>query len=206
MLIVAAPLFALCVVLDRLTSRGPALYKQTRAGLNGRLFQMYKLRTLYHDRETTIVSPRSSAGDPRVTPLGRFLRWMHLDELPQLWNVLKGEMSLVGPRPERPEFLSTLAESLPGYRQRLQVRPGLLGLAQLQLLSETDPESTQRELACDLYYVQHLNLWLDLRLLLATAGKMLGIPFRLTRAVLRLPRGLLLENTETNRDGQTLQE
>jgi lipopolysaccharide/colanic/teichoic acid biosynthesis glycosyltransferase len=115
-------------------------------------------------------------GDPRVTAVGRLLRATHLDELPQLWNILKGDMSLVGPRPERPEFVVQLEKVLPQYRERLRVRPGVTGLAQVQLPPDIDVESVRRKLACDLAYVRHLGLWLDLCLLALTALHLTGVP------------------------------
>jgi lipopolysaccharide/colanic/teichoic acid biosynthesis glycosyltransferase len=177
MLVAAAPVVAICVFLVRLTSRGPGLYRQTRVGLKGRVYMIVKVRTMYHNCEGHSGPKWSPVGDPRVTPLGRFLRRTHLDELPQLWNVLKGEMSLVGPRPERPEFIPTLAQAIPRYRERLNVRPGVTGLAQVQLPADTDLNSVRRKLAYNLHYSQQVSLWLDLRLLLATAGKVLGVPF-----------------------------
>jgi lipopolysaccharide/colanic/teichoic acid biosynthesis glycosyltransferase len=202
MLVIAAPVIALCILLVRLTSRGPGLYTQTRVGLRGRVYRIFKIRTMYHDCEKRSGPRWSQAGDPRVTPLGRFLRRTHLDELPQLWNVLRGEMSLVGPRPERPEFIPTLAQAIPCYRERQNVRPGVTGLAQVQLPPDTDLDSVRRKLACDLHYAQHLSFWLDFRLLLATAAKVFGAPFRFTRVLLRLPAGLAIENTKRNR-GET---
>jgi lipopolysaccharide/colanic/teichoic acid biosynthesis glycosyltransferase len=200
MLVVAAPVVAICVFLVRLTSRGPGLYKQTRVGLKGRVYMIFKIRTMYHNCEGRSGPKWSQAGDPRVTPLGRFLRRTHLDELPQLWNVLKGEMSLVGPRPERPEFIPTLAQAIPRYCERLNVRPGVTGLAQVQLAADTNLNSVRRKLVYDLHYAQHQSLWLDLRLLLATVGKMLGVPFWFTRAILRLPSGLTVESTKRTPD------
>jgi lipopolysaccharide/colanic/teichoic acid biosynthesis glycosyltransferase len=155
---------------------------------------------MYHNCEWRSGPLWSQVGDPRVTSLGRFLRRTHLDELPQLWNVLKGEMSLVGPRPERPEYVPALSQAIPHYRERLNVRPGVTGLAQVQLPPDTNLNDVRRKLDYDLYYLQHLGLWLDLRILLATAGKVLGVPFRLTGAVLCLPNGLVVENAEKNRD------
>jgi lipopolysaccharide/colanic/teichoic acid biosynthesis glycosyltransferase len=213
MLVPAAPVIAICVFLVRLTSRGPGLYSQARVGLNGRVYQIFKIRTMYHNCEGLSGPQWSQKGDSRVTGLGRFLRRTHLDELPQLWNVLKGEMSLVGPRPERPEFIPTLAQAIPHYRQRLEVRPGVTGLAQVQLPADTDLRSVRRKLAYDLHYAEHISLWLDMRLLVATAGKVLGVPFRLTRMVLRLPCASAVETirvrfesikAEKNRDGALL--
>jgi lipopolysaccharide/colanic/teichoic acid biosynthesis glycosyltransferase len=114
--------------------------------------------------------------------------------LPQLWNVLKGEMSLVGPRPERPEFVEVLMEDLLHYRERMRVRPGMTGLAQVQLPPDTDLASVRRKLACDLYYVQHLSLLLDLKVMLGTAFYLSGIPFTWTRAVFQMPSGETVES------------
>src|SRR5262249_18845124 len=171
-----------------LTSRGPAFYTQARLGRNGRAYTLYKLRTMTHDCERHSGARWAMPGDPRVTPFGAFLRKTHLDELPQLWNVLRGDMSLVGPRPERPEFVPTLAQSIPHYRERLRVKPGVTGLAQVRLPADTDLESVRRKLAYDLYYVKHMGPWLDTRLVLCTLFKMLGLPFRLLAAMFWLPR------------------
>jgi len=187
LLALTAPVMLLAAVLVRLTSRGPAFYTQTRLGRDGRLFTIYKVRTMIDNCES-LTGPRwSMPGDPRITPLGWFLRRSHLDELPQLLNVLCGEMSLIGPRPERPEFLPELERALPCYRDRLAIRPGVTGLAQVQLPADTDLDSVRRKLALDLYYLQHVNLWLDVRILLCTACYALGVPFRMTRRVLGLP-------------------
>src|SRR5262245_22208400 len=121
----AAPLLLFAAVLVKLTSRGPAFYSQTRVGADGRHFTIYKVRTMIHNAESLTGARWSLPGDPRITLVGRFLRASHLDELPQLWNVLRGEMSLVGPRPERPEFVPGLEKALPGYTNRLLVRPGV---------------------------------------------------------------------------------
>jgi len=129
----------------------------------------------------------STKGDPRVTPVGRFLRASHIDELPQLWNVLRGDMSLVGPRPERPEFVTTLKKVVQRYGERLSVRPGLTGLAQIQLPPDTDVDSVRRKIAHDLYYLENLSFWLDVRLLTATLFLILGIPYSIRRALLALP-------------------
>ena len=122
-----------------------------------------------------------------MTPVGRILRWSHIDELPQLINILRGQMSLVGPRPERPEFLERLEHELPGYRRRLAVRPGLTGLAQVRQPPDIDIVSVRRKLNYDLYYVERLNLWLDFRLMLGTVLKCLGFPFAWIGGILLLP-------------------
>lgn len=198
------PLMVLAMVLVRLTSRGPVLYSQTRVGRHGRTFSIYKIRTMYHDCERLTGPVWSIANDPRVTPVGRFLRDTHLDELPQLWNVLRGEMSLVGPRPERPEFVAELEKAIPCYRDRLQVRPGVTGLAQIQLAPDTDLNSVRRKLACDLYYIQHLSPWLDYRIIMSTCCSMVGVSFVVTRAILRIPSGGAIEEAYRDRLVQAL--
>ncbi len=195
LLVLSGPLILLLAVLVRLTSRGPAFYTQTRLGRRGVPFTIYKLRTMVNRCES-LTGPRwSLPGDPRVTGLGRFLRASHLDELPQLLNVLRGDMSLIGPRPERPEFLPELEAACPHYRERLAVRPGVTGLAQVQLPADTSVDSVRRKLAYDLYYIRHLGPQLDLALLVCTALYALGLPFALTARLLRVPHGEPVEGT-----------
>ncbi len=191
--VLAGPLVLLSMLLIKLTSRGPALYLQTRVGLGGRPFTIYKLRTMVHKCESLTGARWSLPGDPRITFVGRLLRRTHLDELPQLWNVLRGDMSLVGPRPERPEFVPQLEQAIPHYRERLTVRPGVTGLAQVQLPPDTDLESVRIKLAYDLYYARHLSFWLDLRITLATALKMVGLPFRVLRRLFGFPVRVTVE-------------
>jgi lipopolysaccharide/colanic/teichoic acid biosynthesis glycosyltransferase len=187
------PLIVLLAALVKLTSRGPAFYTQTRLGRLGVPFTIYKLRTMVNKCES-LTGPRwSMPGDPRVTGLGRFLRASHLDELPQLLNVLRGDMSLIGPRPERPEFLPQLERACPGYRARLAVRPGVTGLAQVQLPADTSIESVRRKLAYDLYYIRHLSAGLDLALLVCTGLYALGLPFGIVGRILRVPHGARVE-------------
>jgi lipopolysaccharide/colanic/teichoic acid biosynthesis glycosyltransferase len=193
LLLLAAPVVAVAALLVKLTSRGPAFYTQTRLGVDDREYTIYKLRSMYHNCERQSGARWSTTGDPRVTPVGRWLRRTHIDELPQLWNVLRGEMSLMGPRPERPEFIPHLQEALPLYHLRRTVRPGVTGLAQVQLPPDTDLESVRRKLAYDLYYVQHRNLWLDLRLLMATAIYTLGAPYSLVAKLTYLPGSEVVE-------------
>jgi lipopolysaccharide/colanic/teichoic acid biosynthesis glycosyltransferase len=182
-------------MLVRLTSKGPAFYTQTRVGQGGRLFTILKLRTMRHNCEA-LSGPRwSLPGDPRITPVGWLLRKTHLDELPQLLNVLRGEMSLIGPRPERPEFVPQLEKELPAYRQRLNVRPGVTGLAQVLLPPDSDIESVRRKLTHDLFYIRELTPWLDLRLLLCTGLYALAIPFRLTSRLVGLPTSRAIEKS-----------
>lgn len=193
LVILTAPLVLLASLLVKLTSRGPAFYSQTRMGRNGRLFTIYKIRTMVHDCES-LTGPRwSMPEDPRVTRVGQLLRKTHLDELPQLLNVLRGEMGLIGPRPERPEFVPRLERVLPLYRERLAVRPGITGLAQVHFGPDTDVESVRRKLTHDLYYIQHLRPWLDLRILVATVFYALGNPLGLSRKIAAVPPGEVVE-------------
>jgi lipopolysaccharide/colanic/teichoic acid biosynthesis glycosyltransferase len=185
--LLVAPVILVIIACVRLTSRGPALYSQVRVGLNGRLFTLYKIRTMTRDCEQSSGPCWSTPDDPRVTRLGRFLRRSHLDELPQLWNILIGDMSLVGPRPERPEFVSILERSIPRYRDRLVIRPGLTGLAQVQLPPDTELGDVHDKLTFDLHYIRDCSLWLDLRLLACTAMFLMGIPFRVSSRLLRIP-------------------
>jgi lipopolysaccharide/colanic/teichoic acid biosynthesis glycosyltransferase len=190
LLVLTAPLMLLLAALVKLTSRGPAFYAQIRLGQDGQPFWLHKLRTMACDAER--AGPQwATPDDPRVTRLGAFLRKTHLDELPQLWNVLRGEMSVVGPRPERPEFVPSLAKAISGYRDRLAVKPGVTGLAQVRLPADTDLDSVRRKVAYDLYYIRHMSFWLDLRIILCTALKMAGVPFRVLAAIFRLPRRLV---------------
>jgi lipopolysaccharide/colanic/teichoic acid biosynthesis glycosyltransferase len=179
LLVACLPVILLCALLVKLTSRGPALYTQTRVGRFGQPYVIFKLRTMYHDCEERSGPQWARPGDPRITPLGRFLRRTHLDELPQLWNVICGEMSLIGPRPERPEFTAHLEKAIPNYCGRLAVRPGLTGLAQLRLPPDTDLGSVRRKLVYDLYYIRRSGPGLDLLILLGTACYFLGMPVSL---------------------------
>jgi lipopolysaccharide/colanic/teichoic acid biosynthesis glycosyltransferase len=195
LLVPGIPLILLAALLVKLTSRGPALYTQTRLGLNNKPFTLYKVRSMFHDCEKQSGIRWSLPGDPRVTRVGRVLRQLHLDELPQLWNVLRGDMSLVGPRPERPEFTPELEKAVPGYRERLRVRPGVTGLAQVQLPPDTDLTSVRTKLAYDLYYIRHLRLWLDLRILLCTAVQVLGVAAPLAGRWFAIPSRIDVERS-----------
>jgi exopolysaccharide biosynthesis polyprenyl glycosylphosphotransferase len=158
------PLGALIWAAVWLDSKGPAIYRQTRVGLDGDPFTLYKFRTMRIDAEED--GPRFAAvDDPRLTRVGRILRKVRADEIPQLWNVLKGELSLVGPRPERPEFVESFSESIPFYRYRTLVRPGVTGWAQVNYGYADDEADTVEKLTYDLYYVTHMSLWLDLQIL-----------------------------------------
>ncbi len=188
LLIWMSPVIVLAMLLVKLTSRGPAIYAQERLGRGGTPFTIYKIRTMTHDCERDTGPTWCVPDDPRVTPIGRILRRTHLDELPQLWNVIRGELSLVGPRPERPAIAAKLELTVPRYRDRLLVRPGLTGLAQVQLEPDTDVTSVRRKLFYDLYYVRNASPWLDLRITASTFFYIAGVPASLLARVFGFPR------------------
>lgn len=158
------------------SSPGPMFYSQTRLGRFGQRFRILKLRTMRHDCECQSGACWAKVNDVRITRVGRLLRKFHIDELPQLWNVLCGHLSLVGPRPERPEFTPALGAAFTGYNHRLLVKPGLTGLAQVRLPPDTDLESVRRKLRYDLYYMRNLGLRLDIRIILATILYLWRVP------------------------------
>lgn len=174
-LVLSLPVLLGAMLLVKLTSRGPAVYSQKRIGQFGQVFTIYKVRTMYHQCES-LTGPRwSTPGDPRITPVGRVLRKLHIDELPQLWNVLRGEMSLIGPRPERPEIGNRLTEAIEGYNDRSMIKPGITGYAQIYLPPDTCLNSVQQKLLFDCYYIRHASTWMDLRILACTGLKLVGI-------------------------------
>lgn len=166
--LVLLPFLALLIKLD---SPGSVFYSQERVGLNGRIFRIYKLRSMRADAEAETGAVFSQEGDPRVTRIGRFMRKTRLDELPQLINVLRGDMSIVGPRPERPEHVQRLVEKIPFYRTRHVIRPGLTGWAQVRYNYGSTDEDALVKLQYDLYYIRHQSLPLDLNIMLRTVGK-----------------------------------
>ena len=167
-LVCAAPLLLIAAFAIRVTSSGPVLYHQERVGREGRRFTIHKLRSMSVDAEVATGPVWSRAGDPRVTPVGRFLRRTRFDELPQLWNVLKGDMSFVGPRPERPAFVDDLTREVPYYGQRHVVRPGVTGWAQVRHNYGGDPDGALQKLQYDLFYIKHQSVAFDLFILLET--------------------------------------
>jgi exopolysaccharide biosynthesis polyprenyl glycosylphosphotransferase len=168
--VIALPVCALAAVAIRLDSRGPIFYRQRRVGRGGREFMMYKLRTMRDDAEEATGPVLARDGDERVTSVGRLLRATRIDELPQLLNVLNGTMSLIGPRPERPEFVAELVRRIPGYRERWLVKPGLTGLAQVRGEYHTSPAY---KLKYDLAYIHNYSLLLDLRIMAETVKALL---------------------------------
>jgi len=197
-LIVLVPVFLLVALAIKLNSRGPIIYAQERVGRNrrrgprragegaasearpdrrkadcyGRPFKIYKFRSMVTDAEKHTGPVWATKADARVTRVGKILRTTRLDETPQLWNVLRGDMSLVGPRPERPTFVVSLSRTLPEYPRRCQALPGITGLAQVKWRYDTSIETVNRKLQYDLYYVHHGRLLLDLKIMAATVRVM----------------------------------
>lgn len=172
-IVVLSPLMLITAILVKLSSKGPVFYKQRRVGLNGKLFNIYKFRSMYADAEKRTGAVWAKKDDPRITPIGKWLRKLRLDELPQLWNVVKRDMSVVGPRPERPEFVDVLAAQIPYYRQRLAVKPGITGWAQINhKYGDTDLDAMIK-LEYDLYYIKHLSAALDFYIIFHTVKVML---------------------------------
>jgi len=165
LLLLAFPVLAVCAAAVKLSSPGPILYRQVRVGRDQRPFTLWKLRTMQVDAEAEAVEVLAQLDDPRLTPIGAFLRRLRLDELPQLVNVLAGSMSLVGPRPERPGFVQRYLKEVPGYAERFSLAPGLTGLAQVNGDYHSSP---QNKLRYELAYMANWNLWLDLSILLRT--------------------------------------
>jgi sugar transferase (PEP-CTERM system associated) len=166
--ILAAPILLIVAIIIKLDSKGPIFYTQERVGMNGRNFQMIKFRTMRTDAEAAGVK-WAQKDDPRVTRIGKYLRRFRIDELPQLFNVLKGEMGVVGPRPERPEFVARLRNQIPYYDLRTLVPPGITGWAQIRYPYAASLEEAREKLQYDLYYVKHLSVRLDLTILFHTA-------------------------------------
>ena len=162
------PLYLMIAVAIWLDSRGPILFTQERAGFRGRPFRIFKFRSMVADAERSTGPVWAVKDDARVTRLGAFLRRTHLDELPQFWNVLRGEMSVVGPRPERPVFVAQLDKAIPGFSDRCSVRPGITGLAQIQTGYCQSTESARRKLRYDRHYIRNSCFLLDLKIMVWT--------------------------------------
>ena len=188
MLVIASPLILLLIVLVRSTSSGPGLFRQIRSGQNGTQFTMYKIRTMYQNAEAVTGPTWCTKGDSRVTPIGKILRLLHLDELPQLINVVRGEMDLIGPRPERPVFVTWLSRELPHYTDRLRILPGVTGLAQINLPPDESIESVSKKLVLDRQYIMEASFSLDFRILMCTFLRMVGIRHGLAARWLGLAR------------------
>ncbi len=168
LLVVTWPIIALFALLIKVDSKGPAFFRQSRVGLYGENFDVIKLRSMRSDAERAGEAKWAQENDPRVTRIGRFIRKVRIDELPQAWSVLKGEMSFVGPRPERPEFVTDLEDKLPYYAERHMVKPGITGWAQINYPYGASIEDARHKLEYDLYYAKNYTPFLDLLILLQT--------------------------------------
>ena len=167
-LLVVLPIIPFVILAIKLDSRGPVLYRQKRVGLGSKVFYCYKFRTMRQDAEADTGATWALDDDPRITKVGKFLRTARLDEIPQLWCVLKGDMSFVGPRPERPEFVKMLAREIPFYEVRNAVRPGITGWAQVRYKYGNTVEDSKEKLQYDLYYIKNMSLGLDLMIMFQT--------------------------------------
>jgi len=168
LLIFSIPMLVVAILI-KCTSRGPIIYSQVRVGKHGREFNMYKFRSMHIQNPNQEKTKWTTKGDPRITPVGRFIRKTSLDELPQLFNVIKGNMSLVGPRPERPQFVEKFREEIPRYMIKHQVRPGMTGWAQIS--GYRGDTSIRRRIDHDLYYIENWSIWLDFKILILTLFK-----------------------------------
>ena len=173
LLILSAPVMLIVAIIVKLTSPGPVLLRQERVGLNGSPFTVYKFRSMYQDAETRTGPVWATKDDPRITPIGKWIRRFRLDELPQLFNVLSNEMALVGPRPERPQFVEMLAERIPYYNYRHCVKPGITGWAQINYKYGDTIDDATMKLEYDLYYIKNLAVSLDLLIIFHTLKVML---------------------------------
>lgn len=169
-LLLLLPILALFIFVD---SPGPIFYSQERLGYRGQIFRIYKFRSMRRDDERIGQTTWAQVGDPRITRVGQFLRPTHLDELPQVWNILRGEMSLIGPRPELPLFSQKLEKTMPEYTQRLFVKPGLTGLAQVSYNYGDTIEDERIKLGYDLNYIQNRSIVLDVKIMFKTIGEVI---------------------------------
>jgi lipopolysaccharide/colanic/teichoic acid biosynthesis glycosyltransferase len=167
-LLIASPLLIVTGIVIKITSSGPVFYTQTRVGKDGRLFNIIKFRTMHADAEAQTGPVWTKKNDSRITTIGKFLRETHIDELPQLINILKGDMSIIGPRPERPHFVEMLNDEIHGYSRRLDVKPGITGLAQCYREPDEAIRDVRRKLRYDVLYIKKMCLMLDLVILWRT--------------------------------------
>ena len=166
--ILASPVMLIVALMVKLTSRGPIIYSQIRVGEKGKLFKIYKFRSMKVDAEKNTGPVWAKEQDSRLTPIGGFLRKAHLDELPQLFNVVKGEMSIIGPRPERPKFVDEFKQTIPDYEKRLSVKPGITGLAQVWHRYDETIEDVKKKLKYDLLYIKRMCIQADFNIMLRT--------------------------------------
>jgi len=171
-LLAGLPIWILTALAIKANSRGPVFYSQKRVGRSGQIFNIYKFRSMYVDDNRK--PSWTTVNDPRVTAIGRFIRKTHIDEFPQLWNVLRGEMSLVGPRPEQPFYVEKFSDSVPFYRRRLKVRPGVTGWWQVKYTSYSESvQEIEDRLRYDFYYIENMSVRLDIEILVRTIVVML---------------------------------
>lgn len=163
--VLSSPIVLIFAILVKLTSKGPAFYKQERVGLMGKSFNVIKLRSMYQNAEAWTGAVWAQKNDPRITPVGRFMRKTRVDELPQFWNVLKGDMSLVGPRPERPVLTEEFSQQFADFPKRLRIIPGITGYAQINGGYDITPDAKCK---LDNYYIEHFSVWFDIKMLLGT--------------------------------------
>ena len=202
LLVLFMPVIVVLWLLVKLTSSGPGFYRQTRLGLNKQEFQLFKLRSMSNDAEANGQAIWANGADNRVTRLGKVLRKFHLDELPQLVNVVRGEMALVGPRPERPCICSSLQQKIEGYYDRVLVKPGISGLSQINLESDLTLEDVVRKQTLDLHYINETSFWFEFRIIIATALRFVGIKGETTMKLMRLCRRSLVEELEAKTSEQ----
>jgi exopolysaccharide biosynthesis polyprenyl glycosylphosphotransferase len=167
-LTIGAPIWLFVAAIIKFTSPGPVVYKQLRVGRNGKNYTMYKFRSMYQDAEKRSGPTWASKNDPRITPVGRFIRKTRLDEIPQFFNVFKGEMSLVGPRPERPFFVEQLKQEIPWYVRRIKMKPGITGWAQVKHKYDASIEDVKQKVMYDLYYFENMSIQLDIKIIVRT--------------------------------------
>jgi exopolysaccharide biosynthesis polyprenyl glycosylphosphotransferase len=167
-IVILSPFFLLTAILVKTTSKGPVFFTQTRVGKNGKNFEIFKFRTMHADAEKETGPIWARANDSRITPIGQFLRKSHIDEIPQFFNVLIGDMSLIGPRPERPVFVEKLKKEIHEYERRLEVKPGITGLAQVWHRYDETIEDVKKKIKYDLFYIRKMCLWTDFLILLRT--------------------------------------
>jgi len=172
--ILSLPIIVVLLLVVRATSAGPGIYRQHRVGKDGRIFALYKIRTMRQDAETNTGPVWSQRRDPRATAVGNWMRALHLDELPQTLNVARGEMALIGPRPERPEFVGVLCRQVPQYLDRLTVLPGITGLAQVCLPADEALDGVRKKLEVDLEYIENAAPAMDAKIVASTALRLLG--------------------------------
>ncbi|MDR3234801.1 MAG: sugar transferase [Planctomycetaceae bacterium] len=205
LVIPALPIMLAAVIIVKLTSKGPGIYKQVRSGINGKVFTIYKIRSMRANAEAATGAVWCARKDNRITAVGKIIRTMHIDELPQLFNVIRGDMSLVGPRPERPEFVSELEKRIDVYAYRLNVKPGITGLAQLNQASDVDLNDVRRKLVYDFEYIEHASPIMDLMLIFCTSLKVVKMCnpfvlslFRLRRSVKTMPWAAVIQAEMSN--------